>query len=228
MAHARQFRWLHVPAWICAALSVLDCNPAGPTKDPRCSNDPVMRTTCVPEHGSDIQCTAYGYYSGLYICDPDTRWPLTENITWLSTDTSVAAFGVPGAPPGYLKVLRPGWVEIVAQYPLANFGGAQAFDVSPGIPPVELEKLRVNVADAAAAFGSLSGVTVTAVFDKSGPQSCVTAAKNGGSPDCQFWMYRGSVTVTASAAGYQDATVSSASRANEKGLSITVKLTRLP
>jgi hypothetical protein len=184
-----------------------------------------MRTACSPApNGIDIQCTAEGFYTGLYVCDPGTTWRLTDKITWLSADTSIAAFGLPGAPPGYLTVVGTGWVQVLAQYPLTDFANRHAFDVAPGRAAIELVNLRVWVQDAVTS-SSIGGAVVTAIPDRSAGQTC--PAQSTTAPACDFWMYQGTVTVSASATGYQESTKSFSSTPGENYLGVQMLLSRL-
>lgn len=222
------------------AVFVTACHPTAPSctdAEGRGSSAPdTIVITCAP-NGADVQCTAVGTNTdGLYVYCPVT-FDWTDQVMWIATDPaadfahpgaptdpSVAAFGRPGTPAGFLKVSGAGRVQITASFGFLS-SNTYAFAVAPGVTAERLATLYVNASDARTS-AALSGVQVDVHPDRGGPQACVTNQFGG----CvgTLWVLTGSVQIHGAKAGYQDAQTSVTFTPGNLSQGINLKLTPQP
>jgi hypothetical protein len=195
---------------VAAAISALIfCTGCGGTPSaPSCTdqygrgvNSPTaLDFSCTPV-GSDLQCqaTATNKHDLYSYCEIDQV--VTASTTWTSSNPSIATFNAPGMPPGYLKVLAAGQIQISAQY--QNLGTVTqhvSYVVVPGSEPGRTVTFSVDVLEAGTAFRPVFDATVLVEPTHDSAQTCQTNFYG----DCTFTITtRGSVRVVVSKVGYQ-------------------------
>jgi hypothetical protein len=119
---------------------------------------------------ADMQCSAVATNTGgLYVYCPVTL-SVTGQSAWKSSDVSVAAFT--GSPPGFLKVLTSGRIEVSATYGFLQ-GSAGTYAVAPGTTPERMIQVSVIVEDSRTA-ARVPDVLIDIFPERGAEQTCMT------------------------------------------------------
>lgn len=164
--------------------------------DPRATNQATALNVTCSAVGSDLQCSAVATNSGeLYVCR-EVSDNVTAQATWKSASPAVGAFL--SAPPGLLKVLALGQVDVSATYGLLQ-SSATTYAVAPGTPPERMIQVSVIVEDSRTG-ARVPDVLIEIFPDRGNSQTCVT--NQFGSCLPFPLVLRGATRVRASKSGY--------------------------
>jgi hypothetical protein len=151
-----------------------------------------LQAACVPA-GADVQCHVDRVESGY--CAGPTR-DVTSVARWISTDTSVAAFNVPG----HLQARASGGTVIYAEFDMFYSPQAFGYQINPAGTPQQ-----VGVVDVSVWQTTTGGFLPLAIVEFSpqtgGPQTCQQGVGAPYTP-CRFWSDLSPAVVRASKPGY--------------------------
>jgi hypothetical protein len=203
----------------------LACRCGGSVTAPAtCDGETTVTLTCTPS-GSDLACHAVYALIPIGLGAECNVHDVTSQTLWVSSNPSVAAFDVPTA--GYLRVLASGQVIITAPSAVTNLGALYpanglGFVVALGSAAQQMVDLLVLVEDSITGK-RLTGASIQ-VVPSQGPAGCLTVNGN-----CDVWFLPvSSVTVFATAAGYQPGSATRALMPNNQTMyvsEVTIKLT---
>jgi hypothetical protein len=177
----------------------------------------VLLVSCTPI-GSDAQCSATAD-NNVSKCRPEHA-DVTSSAFFISSDTSVAVFGTPGTPPGYLKAVGTGNVTVTAQYlNLVPILTARLF-LSPGVPSEHLVILDIVVENAITA-ARIPGASVVVTREGDSPKTCTT----GSNGICGVQLRHGPLIIGATAANYEPGQTPFTPGPTSISVTATVKLT---
>jgi hypothetical protein len=203
----------------------LACRCAGSATAPStCNGETTVTLTCTAT-GSDLACHAVyalmPFIGGGANCNVHD---VTAQTVWVSSNPLVAAFDVPTA--GYLKVLAPGQVIVTAPSAVGSLGAlipenGLGYVVAPGAAAQQMVDLLVLVEDGISGE-RLTGVSIQ-VVPTQGPAGCLTVNGN-----CDVWFLPvSSVTVFATAPGYQPGSATRALMPNNQTTYVSAVVLKL-
>lgn len=154
-----------------------------------------LRVECVPA-GADVQCHADRIESSY--CAGPTR-DVTSEARWISTDSSVAAFTLPG----HLQARAPGGTAIYVELEPLYSNRAYGYVINPAGTPQQVGIVDVSVWQTTTG-GFLPLATVEFSPQTGGPQTCQQGVGSPYTP-CRFWSDLSVAMVRASKPGYTTA-----------------------